>query len=240
MCGFAGFVSKKSYDKNEIVKKMAETIVHRGPDSDGYFVEDDVALGFRRLSIIDLEKGHQPITSVCGRYVIVFNGEIYNYREIREKLINEHKLSFKTSSDTEVVLNAYSVYKNETASYLRGMFAFVIYDREKKTLYGARDYFGIKPFYYGIFDGDLLFGSEIKSFLPHPSFKKEINRDALKMYLEFQYSPMKECMFKNVFKLTPGHYFTYEDGKFEETAYFEPMFSPEKRSFENAVKLIDV
>ena len=239
MCGFAGFVSKKSYDKNEIVKKMAETIVHRGPDSDGYFVEDDVALGFRRLSIIDLEKGHQPITSVCGRYVIVFNGEIYNYREIREKLINEHKLSFKTSSDTEVVLNAYSVYKNETASYLRGMFAFVIYDKEKKTLYGARDYFGIKPFYYGIFDGDLLFGSEIKSFLPHPSFKKEINRDALKMYLEFQYSPMKECMFKNVFKLTPGHYFTYEDGKFEETAYFEPMFSPEKRSFENAVKLID-
>ena len=239
MCGFAGFVSKKSYDKSETVKKMAETIVHRGPDSDGYFLEGDVAFGFRRLSIIDLEKGHQPIVSVCGRYVIVFNGEIYNYREIREKLISEHGLSFKTNCDTEVVLNAYSVYKNETASHLRGMFAFVIYDREKKTLYGARDYFGIKPFYYGFFDGDLLFGSEIKSFLPHPSFKKEINRDALKMYLEFQYSPMKECMFKNVFKLTPGHYFTYEDGKFEETAYFEPVFSPEKRSFENAVKLID-
>lgn len=239
MCGFAGFVSKKSYNKDEIIRKMAQTIVHRGPDSDGYFVEADVAFGFRRLSIIDLEKGHQPIVSACGRYVIVFNGEIYNYREIREKLINEHGLSFKTSSDTEVVLNAYSVYKNETASLLRGMFAFVIYDRERKTLYGARDYFGIKPFYYGIFDGDLLFGSEIKSFLPHPSFKKEINKDALKMYLEFQYSPMKECMFKNVFKLTPGNYFTYENGKFEQTPYFEPMFCPEKRSFDNAVKLID-
>lgn len=239
MCGFVGFVSDKSYNKTEIIKKMAETIVHRGPDSDGYFVQDRVALGFRRLSIIDLEGGDQPICSSCGRYVIVFNGEIYNYRELREKLIKDHGLTFKTNSDTEVILNAYKVYKNETAAKLRGMFAFVIYDKEDKTIYGARDYFGIKPFYYGIFDGDLIFGSEIKSFLPYPSFKKEINRDALKMYLEFQYSPMKECMFKNVFKLTPGHYFNYKNGEFKETPYFEPVFSAKKRSFDNVVKLID-
>ncbi len=239
MCGFTGFVSDKSYNKTEIIKKMAETIAHRGPDSDGYFVQDRVALGFRRLSIIDLEGGDQPICSSCGRYVIVFNGEIYNYRELRENLIKDHGLTFKTNSDTEVILNAYTVYKNETASKLRGMFAFVIYDKEDKTIYGARDYFGIKPFYYGIFDGDLIFGSEIKSFLPHPSFKKEINRDALKMYLEFQYSPMKECMFKNVFKLTPGHYFNYGNGELKETPYFEPVFSAEKRSFDNVVKLID-
>lgn len=241
MCGFTGFFSNNNelINKNELIKKMADTIIHRGPDSDGYFVDEKIALGFRRLSIIDLEGGDQPIHSQDGRYVIVFNGEIYNYREIRKKLIDENGCVFSTNSDTEVILNTYTVYKEKTASMLRGMFAFVIYDKEQHTLYGARDYFGIKPFYYGKFNNTLLFGSEIKSFLPHPDFKKEVNPDALKMYLEFQYTPTKECIFKNVYKLTPGHYFTYVNGEFAETQYFEADFAPENRSFEDAVKTID-
>ncbi len=241
MCGFAGFFETDSvaYDRDAVIEKMSETIAHRGPDSDGKFVDGRAALGFRRLSIIDLAGGDQPISTEDGRYVIVFNGEIYNYRELRDGLIKEHGVAFKTNSDTEAILRTYAVYGNETASRLRGMFAFVIYDTERHTLYGARDYFGIKPFYYGKFDGALLFGSEIKSFLAHPKFKKEVNPDALKMYLEFQYSPLKETIFKNVFKLTPGHYFTYENGEFREVEYFKPTYDPEKRSFDNAVKLID-
>lgn len=241
MCGFTGFFSDSTelINRNELIKKMSDTIIHRGPDSEGSFVDEYVALGFRRLSIIDLEGGHQPIHSADGRYVIVFNGEIYNYRELKQELIDSHGLTFATNSDTEVILNAFTVYKEKTASMLRGMFAFVIYDKEEHTLYGARDYFGIKPFYYGKFGSTLLFGSEIKSFLPHPDFKKQVNPDALKMYLEFQYTPTKECIFKGVFKLTPGCYFTYKNGEFTETKYFEAEFSPESRSFDNAVKLID-
>ncbi len=241
MCGFTGFFSDSDQliDKNKIIKAMADTIIHRGPDSDGFFADDHIALGFRRLSIIDLSSGDQPIHSSDGRYVIVFNGEIYNYKELRKKLENDHNCVFSTNSDTEVILNTYTVYKEKTAEQLRGMFAFVIYDKVDHSVYGARDYFGIKPFYYGFFDNTFLFGSEIKSFLPHPDFKKEINPDALKMYLEFQYSPMKECIFKGVFKLTPGSYFTFTDNTFTETRYFEPEFSVKKRSFDNAVKLID-
>ena len=241
MCGFTGFFSENNnlINRDEIIKKMSDTIIHRGPDSEGAFTDDYVALGFRRLSIIDLEGGDQPIHSQDGRYVIVFNGEIYNYRELREELEKENGCVFSTNSDTEVILNTYIVHKEKTAERLRGMFAFVIYDKIEHTLYGARDYFGIKPFYYGKFENTLIFGSEIKSFLPHPDFKKEVNSDALKMYLEFQYSPMKECMFKGVFKLTPGSFFTYKNNEFKETPYFEPMFSPKNRSFEEAVKIID-
>ncbi len=241
MCGFAGFfdTDNVTYERGGVIDKMSEAIAHRGPDSDGKFVDSYVALGFRRLSIIDLSGGDQPISTEDGRYVIVFNGEIYNYRELREELIASHGSTFKTNSDTEVVLKTYSVYGNETASRLRGMFAFVIYDTERHTLYGARDYFGIKPFYYGEFGSTFLFGSEIKSFLHHPAFRKEVNPDALKMYLEFQYSPLKETIFKGTFKLTPGHYFTYEEGEFRETEYFKPTYNPVSRSFDNAVKLID-
>lgn len=241
MCGFAGYfdTDNVTYDRGDVIDRMGELIAHRGPDSDGRFVDEHVALGFRRLSIIDLEGGHQPIVTEDGRYVIVFNGEIYNYRELRKELIDAHGCTFMTNSDTEVVLKTYSVYGNETASRLRGMFAFVIYDTCRHTLYGARDYFGIKPFYYGRFGSAFLFGSEIKSFLAHPAFKKEVNPAALKMYLEFQYNPLEETLFKGVFKLTPGHYFTYEDGKFEATRYFKPTYDPKSRSFDNAVKLIE-
>lgn len=241
MCGFIGYFTTDNvtYNRGEVLDEMGKAIAHRGPDSKGEFLDDRVALGFRRLSIIDLEGGHQPIHSSDGKYVIVFNGEIYNYREIRKMLMEKHSRVFATNSDTEVILQTYEVYGKETASMLRGMFAFVIYNKETKTLYGARDYFGIKPFYYAQMNNTLLFGSEIKGFVPHPAFEKEINPDALKMYLEFQYSPMKETIFKNVYKLTPGSYFTFEDGVFTEEAYFDIDFSPKSRSFEDAVKTID-
>ena len=241
MCGFIGYFSTDNvtYNRESVLDKMGEAIAHRGPDSKGSFLDGAAALGFRRLSIIDLAGGDQPIHSADGKYVIVFNGEIYNYREIRKMLCDEYGAVFATNSDTEVILQTYERFGEKTASMLRGMFAFVIYNKETKSFYGARDYFGIKPFYYAKMDNTFIFGSEIKGFLPHPAFKKEINPDAMKMYLEFQYSPMKETIFKNVYKLTPGSQFTYKDGVFTETPYFEIDINPEKRPFKDAVKLID-
>jgi len=222
MCGFAGFYGDS--DKS-VIEKMNSRIVHRGPDGEGYYTDEQVALGFRRLSIIDLKNGGQPMHSADGRYVIVFNGEIYNYRELRQRLEKKHGCHFRTDSDTEVILEAYGVYGQKTAQVLRGMFAFVIYDKEKKTLYGARDYFGIKPFYYTkVNDRTFLFGSEIKAFLDFPGFQKAVNKDALKMYLIFQYTPLQETMFKGVYKLAPGTCFTYDGENFVTEKYFEPDY----------------
>lgn len=146
MCGFVGFCDD-SKNKKKIIRDMADIIKHRGPDSDGYYVDNNIALGFRRLSIIDLDKGSQPIFNEDKDKVIVFNGEIYNYKEIREELKSKgHK--FSTNTDTEVILHGYEEYKEDILNKLRGMFAFVIYDIKEKSLFGARDFYGIKPFYY--------------------------------------------------------------------------------------------
>lgn len=240
MCGFTGFFGEGDYNREKAIDDMSVAIAHRGPDSDGKFVEKDIALGFRRLSIIDLDGGHQPIYSPDGRYVIVFNGEIYNYRELREELSINHGHTFKTDSDTEVILHTYMQYKEDAASHLRGMFAFVIYDRENESLYGARDMFGIKPFYWSEIDGTYFFGSEIKSFLHHPSFKKEIAPEILSLYLQFQYSPIEQTIFKNVYKLLPGRYFTLtlKDGM-NIKRYHTFDYAPVKRSEEEAADLID-
>ena len=219
MCGFVGFVDKAP-NKKKIIKDMADIIKHRGPDSDGYYVDDNCALGFRRLSIIDLEGGSQPIYNEDNSKAIIFNGEIYNYQEIKEDLVaKKHK--FKTGSDTEVILHGYEEYGEKILNKLRGMFAFIIYDIKEKTLFGARDFFGIKPVYYYLTDDEFMFGSEIKSFLGHPNFKKELNRDMLKQYLTFQYSVGEDSFFKNVYKLRPGHYFKYHDGKLDIKKYYE-------------------
>ena len=238
MCGFAGFFGTGEYDREQIIKAMSEKIAHRGPDGDGIYVDDQVALGHRRLSIIDLECGIQPMYSADGRYVIVFNGEIYNFKDIRKVLEREKGAKFQTNSDTEVILQTYMYYGERTASLLRGMFAFVIYDKEKHTLYGARDAFGIKPFYYAKMQDTLLFGSEIKAFLPHPAFTKEVNKEALKMYLIFQYSPMEQCIFKDVYKLQPGNYFTYDGKEFKTTTYFSAGFKPTERTEEQTAEEI--
>lgn len=239
MCGFAGFYGGGDYDRAEVINEMGKRIAHRGPDSDGVFMDDCVALGFRRLSIIDLEGGSQPMYSADGRYVIVFNGEIYNYRELREELKLNYGCTFETDSDTEVILQTYVHFGCDTASRLRGMFAFAVYDRTEKKLYGARDYFGIKPFYYAEMGGHLLFGSEIKSFLPHPCFKKEIDPEVLKLYLEFQYSPLETTIFKGVKKLMPGTWFEYDGRELRTERYFDPTYDEKSRSFDEAVRLID-
>ena len=173
MCGIVGFVGQTK-NKEKIVKKMADRIVHRGPDGEGYYTDEEVALGHRRLSIIDVDGGDQPIYNEDKSMVIVFNGEIYNYQALKDELIEKgHK--FKTKTDTEVIIHGYEEYGVELFPKLRGMFAFVIYDKVKEEVVGVRDHFGIKPFYYYKRDEAFLFGSEIKSFLEHPDFKKEVN-----------------------------------------------------------------
>ena len=233
MCGIVGFVDQhKKSEKKEIIKNMADRIKHRGPDSEGYYVDSFVALGHRRLSIIDLTKnGAQPIYNEDKTMAIVFNGEIYNYESLKEELVKKGHV-FKTKTDTEVILHGYEEYKEKLFSRLRGMFAFVIYDKKKQELIGARDHFGIKPFYYYKKKDAFFFASEIKAFLEHPDFQKEVNTDALKMYLIFQYSVHAETFFKDVFKLQPGHYFKYKNGKLSIKEYFKVEYAKTKKPYE--------
>ena len=237
MCGFVGFCDD-SKNKKKIIRDMADIIKHRGPDSDGYYVDNNIALGFRRLSIIDLDKGSQPIFNEDKDKVIVFNGEIYNYKEIREELKSKgHK--FSTNTDTEVILHGYEEYKEDILNKLRGMFAFVIYDIKEKSLFGARDFYGIKPFYYYYDNENFLFGSEIKSFLGNPNFKKELNKDMLSQYLTFQCSIGEDTFFKNTYKLLPGHYFIYKDKELEIKKYYEVKLEPnDDKSLEEWVSVI--
>ncbi len=222
MCGFVGYINKEK-DKEANIKKMNDLIIHRGPDDEGYYTDENIALGFRRLSIIDLNTGSQPIYNDDKTKVIVFNGEIYNYRELKEELIKKG-YNFKTKTDTEVILRGYEEYGEKILDKLRGMFAFVIYDKNTKEIFAARDFYGIKPFYYAQMENTFIFGSEIKSFLIHPDFKKELNRKMLEYYLTFQYSVGEETFFKNVYKLRPGHYLTYKEGKLDIKKYYTLEF----------------
>ena len=226
MCGFVGYINKEK-DKKDNIKKMADLIAHRGPDSEGYYCDENIALGFRRLSIIDLEGGSQPIYNEDNTKIIVFNGEIYNFQELKKDLIKK-KHKFKTNTDTEVILHGYEEYKEKILDKLRGMFAFAIYDKETKEIFAARDFYGIKPFYYSKMGNTFLFGSEIKSFLIHPHFKKDLNTKMLEYYLTFQYSAGEETFFKNVYKLMPGHYLKCKDGKLTIKKYYEIKFDEDK------------
>ena len=227
MCGIVGFTNNIS-NSDEVLSKMMDRIKHRGPDAYGKFIDDDIALGHRRLSIIDVSSsGDQPIFNEDGSLVIVFNGEIYNYKSIRDELIEKgHK--FSTNTDTEVLIHGYEEFGEKLLNKLRGMFSFVIWDKNKKELFGARDFFGIKPMYYANMNGTLMFGSEIKSFLEHPKFVKELNTAALESYLTFQYSPASETFFKNVYKLPPAHYFKFKDGHFEAKKYWDVHFNADE------------
>ena len=227
MCGFVGFTNHIN-NSNRVLESMMNTIIHRGPDSGGTYIDDGVALGFRRLSIIDLEQGDQPILNEDGSMVLIFNGEIYNYQGIREKLVEAGHV-FRTHADSEVLLHGYEEYGKELLNMLRGMFAFVIWDKKKRELFGARDFFGIKPLYYSLSGDSFLFGSEIKSFLPHPHFKKELNTAALESYLTFQYSAQPECFFKGVFKVPAAHYFTFKDGKLDISRYWSINFEADEK-----------
>ncbi len=220
MCGFVGYIDEKIKSGDSNIKEMASLIAHRGPDDEDYYIEDGAALGFRRLSIIDLSTGRQPIENEDGSLVLVFNGEIYNFMELRAELEKAGHV-FKTKTDSEVILHGYEEYGSDLLNMLRGMFAFVIYDKKEKKLFGARDIFGIKPFYYYMYGDVLIFGSEIKSFLPHPDFRKELNESRIPDYLSFEYIPDRETLFKNVYKLLGGEYFTYENGKMSVGRYFD-------------------
>lgn len=242
MCGFAGFSDRihTMEEKKAILRRMTDRIIHRGPDMDGQYLDDDAALGFRRLSIIDLsDAGRQPMTNEDGSVVLVFNGEIYNFETLRSDLIARGH-AFRSHTDSEVLIHGYEEYGTDILSRLRGMFAFVIRDIKKDLLFGARDIFGIKPHYYTRNeDGTFLFASEIKSFLEHPSFHKEVNPDALRAYLTFQYSSGEDTFFKGVKKLPPAHYYLFHDGKIETHAYWDVVFEKENKSFDAFVEDVD-
>lgn len=221
MCGFAGYIHNYgTFDKEEVIHKMADRIKHRGPDDAHYYIDDGIALGFRRLSIIDLEGGRQPILNEDGSLVLLFNGEIYNYQELRDKLIKAGHV-FTTKTDSETILHGYEEYGKKILDRLRGMFAFIIWNKNTKELFGARDIFGIKPFYYYKKGKEFMFGSEIKSFLSHPNFEKELDEDMIPLYLSYEYSPDERTIFKNVFKLPGAHCFTYKNGELKVERYYK-------------------
>ncbi|MGB8509114.1 MAG: asparagine synthase (glutamine-hydrolyzing), partial [Pyrinomonadaceae bacterium] len=225
MCGIAGFMDETGRldagERRAVLDSMLRIITHRGPDDQGMLVKDAVAIGMRRLSIIDLAGGHQPISACDDSVSIVFNGEIYNYRELQRDLeARGHK--FKTQSDTEAIVHAYEEYGESAVEHLRGMFAFAVWDARARKLFIARDRVGKKPLYYTLTpDGAFLFGSELKSLLQHPQFRREINLEALDAYISFGYVPDPLSIFRGVHKLAPGHFLTFESGRVSVERYWD-------------------
>ena len=226
MCGIVGFVGARE-NAQTILQAMMDRIAHRGPDGQGQFLEGPVALGQRRLSIIDLDGGKQPMYNEDGSLVVVFNGEIYNFQALTAEL-QAAGHTFATRSDTEVLLHGYEEWGKGMLDRLRGMFTFALWDRKAETLFLARDHFGIKPlYYYQNEEGELLFGSEIKSFLDHPGFHKALNEDQLSLYLSYQYSPGEDTFFRGVKKLLPAHCLTWQGGEIKIERYWQPAFTPD-------------
>lgn len=235
MCGICGIVRKG--DNKDIIKKMNDRIMHRGPDGEGYYIDGDIAFGHRRLSIIDLSTGDQPIYNEDNSVVTVYNGEIYNYLELRSELESlGHE--FKTKSDTEVLVHGYEEWHTDLPKHLRGMFAFAIHDKKRNEIFLARDNFGIKPLYYAKMNDSFMFASEIKSFLDVPDFKKEFNEEILETYLEFSFVPTNETFFKGVYRLDAGCSLLYKDEDIKINKYFKLDFKEDKMSFTDAVKNI--
>ncbi len=241
MCGFAGYITaaRTGEQYRDDLKRMMDAIKHRGPDDEGMHVDDVAGLGFRRLSIIGITNGRQPMYNEDETIVVTFNGEIYNYQSIKEELIEKGHI-FKTDADTEVLVHGYEEYGIELLDKLRGMYAFAIWDRNNKEMIIARDIFGIKPMFYTQNGGDFVFGSEIKSLLLFPSVKKEFNQDALESYLSFQYSVLNETFYKGIFRLPPAHYLHYKEGEITINRYWEPKFDENPSiTFEDAVKMVN-
>ncbi len=226
LCGFTGEIIDRDQRSNEVIKTMTDKITHRGPDSSGFFVNEDIAMGFRRLSIIDLEAGDQPIYNEDKTLVLTFNGEIYNYRELREELLAKGHV-FATHADSEVLIHGFEEWQEGLLDRLRGMFGFAIWNTVDKTLFVARDFFGIKPMHYAMVGDHFVYGSEIKSILEFPGFEKKFNYDTLNNYLSFQYAVPPQTFFEGVYCLMPGHYLWYKDGKITTTRYWEAVFQPD-------------
>lgn len=239
MCGICGFTQEIN-DKFNVIKKMTDLITHRGPDDADFFLDKGIAMGFRRLSIIDLDNGRQPIYNETNTLILTFNGEIYNYKNLREELIGlGHK--FYTQTDSEVLVHGYEQWGKNVTKKLRGMFAFAIWDRKTQTLFLARDPFGIKPLHYAKVGDNFIYASEIKSIIAFPSFERKFNYKALDNYLSFQYSLPPETFFEGVFCLMPGHTLTYsQNGEISIERYFEPKFeADESLNLEKATKEIE-
>ncbi len=229
MCGICGFIEKDNPPKKEILEAMMAALIHRGPDQGRSFLSGSAALGFRRLAIIDPGGSVQPMVNETGDKVLVFNGEIYNYQDLRlELLAAGHR--FSSQGDSEVLLHGYEEWGEALPERLRGMFAFAIWDEKEQTLFAARDPFGIKPFYYTIAQGSFVFASEIKGILPHPAYEKRLNPEALEQYLSFQYSVLEDTFFQGIRQLLPGHFLTYRkgDASLSPKRYFRPMLEPER------------
>ena len=224
MCGIAGFFDRKSSkeEKLKTVKGMAEKIRHRGPDGEGYFADENVALAHKRLSIMDIEGGAQPMYSNDRRYVVVFNGEIYNFKELKEELSG---YSFSNNCDTEVLLAGYEKWGEDITEHLRGMFAFALYDTLKGSLFIARDHFGIKPLYIYEKDDVIMFASEIKAFMAHPLFEASLDESLLSCYMTFSFTPTTKTFFSGVKRLDAGHSLLIEDGSIKEKTYFELSYT---------------
>ena len=242
MCGFVGFTGHVGNDE-AVLTAMMDRIIHRGPDMGGMHIDGGVALGFRRLSILDLtEAGAQPMGNEDGFVFIVFNGEIYNFQELRAQL-EAAGHTFHCHADTEVLVHGYEEWGEGLVDRLRGMYAFVIHDAKAGKLFGARDIFGIKPFYYcQTAAGDLMFGSEIKSFLEHPGFEKAVNKKALRPYLTMQFPATEETFFAGVYKLPAAHCFTYDlaSGEMSVRRYWDADFSDDdSKTFDQYVEECD-
>lgn len=238
MCGLCGFTGE-IIDRDKVLENMTEVITHRGPDSVGYYKGDGISMGFRRLSIIDLDSGHQPIYNEDKSLVLMFNGEIYNYKNLRKELIElGHK--FYTNTDSEVLIHSFEQWGEKMLNKLRGMFGFAIYNIKDGSLFIARDFFGIKPMHYAVIDGQLVYGSEIKSILEFPKYKKKFNRKALDNYLSFQYVVPPETFFEGIYCLLPGHYMWFRNGEVKTTRYFEATFEPDNSlTLEQAIDNIE-
>lgn len=238
MCGICGFTGTVN-DGRAVLEQMTELITHRGPDSDGFYQDGNIHMGFRRLSIIDLQDGDQPVYNEDRSLVLTFNGEIYNYRELRAEL-EEKGHSFYTRTDSEVLVHGFEEWGEKLLERLRGMFGFAIYNRNDGSLFLVRDFFGIKPMHYMEVDGHFVYGSEIKSLLAFPGYKKKFNERALDNYLSFQYVVPPETFYEGISCLLPAHYLWYRDGKVTTERYWEPQFRPdESMTEEEAVERIE-
>ena len=237
MCGIVGFVNNKE-NKEKIIKDMSKKIEHRGPDGEGFYIDDNCALAHRRLAIIDLNTGAQPIYNEDKSKVIIYNGEVYNFKELKEALLKK-KHVFKTKTDTEVILHGYEQWGEKLPNHLRGMFSFAIWDKNKNELFMARDGFGIKPLYYAKFNDTFMFASEPKAFLANPDFEKKLNTDILSAYLCFNSVPTSETFFKGVYRLDPGTYLIYKDGNIKTKSFFTLKFKEKNDDMDKIVDNID-
>ncbi|MBH0230483.1 asparagine synthase (glutamine-hydrolyzing) [Halobacillus yeomjeoni] len=241
MCGIVGYVNENQVMEESVIQAMMERIHHRGPDDGDSYTDGTASLGFRRLSIIDMSSSaNQPMMNEDGRFILTFNGEIYNFHSLKDDLISKGH-QFKSHTDSEVILHGYEEYGVEILQQLRGMFAFAIWDKQEKELFLARDPFGIKPLYYteSTKDGSFIYGSEIKSFFPYPLFIKRFNDEALAPYLTFQYSALDQTFFKGVHKLKPGHYMIYKKGQIETHEYWNPEFTETQDKLSDAIDSIN-